>query len=130
MWAKGSVGWGMLLVAALAGCRSRGAETSAQPKADRDTPVAVEVENHYHGDVIIYLVQGTQRQRLGMVTALSTAEFSVPWGRLGASGTNRLLAYPLAGARAYPSEPLYVQPGQYVSWTLESDLDRSSLAVY
>jgi hypothetical protein len=40
------------------------------------------------------------------------------------------MAYPLAGAQAYLSEPLLMQPGQWVSWTLESDLDRSSLAVY
>lgn len=121
---------GAMLVAALAGCRSKDPATSAEPALDPDTPVPVEIENHYHGDVVIYLAQGSQRQRLGMVTALSNASFSFPWRRLSVTGTSRLVAYPIAGSRAYPSEPLYVQPGQYISWTLESDLDRSSLAIY
>jgi hypothetical protein len=92
--------------------------------------VSVEVESHYQGDIIVYLVQGDQRQRLGTVTALSKAEFSFPYRRLQMSSSTRLMAYPLAGAQAYLSEPLLMQPGQWVSWTLESDLDRSSLAVY
>jgi hypothetical protein len=122
--------WSLMLVAAVAGCRSKGAKTAPEPEADPNTPVVVDVENHYQGDVVIYLVQGSQRQRLGMVTALSTASFSFPWSRLQVSGSNRLLAYPIGGAGAHASEPLYLQPGQSIKWTLESDLDRSSLAVY
>jgi hypothetical protein len=121
---------GLLLLWPVTGCRSKHAQTAPDPEADPNTPVVVEVESHYQGDIVIYLIQGSQRQRLGMVTALSRAEFSFPWRRLGLSGSSRLLAYPIAGTRAVPSDPLYVQPGQSISWTLESDLDRSSLAVY
>jgi hypothetical protein len=118
----------LLLLTALGACRSKRSDTSVQP--DPNAQVAVEVESHFQGDIIIYLVQGSQRQRLGTVTALSKAEFSFPYRRLQTSSSLRLMAYPLAGAQAYLSEPLLVQPGQYVSWTLESDLGRSSLAVY
>ena len=121
---------GLMLVAVMTGCRSKGEQEAPEPQLDPNTPVPVEVENHYQGDVVIYLVQGSHRQRLGMVTALSKATFSFPWSRLQISGINRLLAYPIAGARAFASEPLYLQPGQSISSTLESDLDRSSLAVY
>ncbi|HUR94766.1 MAG TPA: hypothetical protein VMY76_09295 [Gemmatimonadales bacterium] len=130
MRAMREVLWGALLVAAVNGCGSRNAEAAPEPELDPDTPVLVEIDSHFQGDVIIYLAQGSQRQRLGSVTALSRTEFSFPWRRLGLSGSSRLLAYPLAGARAYLSEPLHLQPGQSVRWTLESDLDRSSLAVY
>ena len=82
------------------------------------------------GDVTIYLVRGSMRQRLGMVTGLGTAEFTFPWRWLSQSGTSRLMAYPIAGARAQLSEPLIVQPGQWIKWTLEADLTRSSMAVY
>jgi hypothetical protein len=92
--------------------------------------VPIEVESHFMGDVVIYLVRGSDRQRIGMVTALSTAEFSIPWRRLTSSEGNRLLAYPIAGRAAYASDPLVLQPGQSIKWTLESDLNRSSLAVY
>jgi len=120
--------YGVMMAAALGACRPKGAATSVEPDPDR--PVVVEVENHFHGDVIIYFMRGTQRQRLGMVTALSTSAFTFPWRRLGAGGNNRLLAYPLAGARAYASDPLNLQPGQSIKWTLEADLDRSSLVVW
>jgi hypothetical protein len=109
-------------------CRPKGEANGVQP--DPDTPVVVEVENHYHGDVVIYLIRGSERQRLGMVTALSTEEFSFPWRRLQSSSSTRLLAYPIAGRTAEASDPLQLQPGQSIKWTLESDLSRSSLAVY
>jgi hypothetical protein len=118
----------LLAAAALGACRSKG--PSAAPEPDSNAQVDVEIESHFQGDVIIYLVQGSQRERLGTVTALSRAEFSFPYRRLQMSSSTRLMAYPLAGAQAYLSDPLLVQPGQYVSWTLESDLGRSSLAVY
>jgi hypothetical protein len=28
------------------------------------------------------------------------------------------------------SDPLILQPGQWIKWTLQADLDRSSMAVY
>jgi hypothetical protein len=118
----------LLLTSALASCHSKADEPSVAP--DPDAQVLVEVESHYQGDVIVYLVTGNTRDRLGTVTALSRAEFTFPYRRLQMSSNTRLLAYPLAGAQAYLSDPLLVQPGQYVSWTLESDLRRSSLAVY
>ncbi len=120
--------YGCMLAMAAAGCRSKGVETSAAP--DPDAAVPVEVENHYLADIVVYLVHGSQRQRLGMVTALSTATFTFPWRRLQASGSSRLLAYPIGGPAAHLSEALYLQPGQSISWTLETDLNRSSLAVY
>jgi hypothetical protein len=109
-------------------CRKRDAET--RPAPDPNTPVPVEIESHFMGDVTIYLVRGSMRQRLGMVTGLGTAEFTFPWRWLSQSGTSRLMAYPIAGARAHLSEPLIVQPGQWIKWTLEADLTRSSMAVY
>jgi hypothetical protein len=121
---------GLLLVANVGACHSKGEAPGAAPKANPNTPVLLEVENHYQGDVVIYLMQGNQRERLGMVTALSKATYTFPYRRLSMSGNTRLLAYPIAGRSAYASDPLLVQPGQSVSWTLESDLDRSSLAVW
>jgi hypothetical protein len=125
----GRTAWLSLLVAlTLLGCRKRDAET--RPAPDPNTPVPVEIESHFMGDVTIYLVRGSLRQRLGMVTALGSAEFTFPWRWLSQSGTSLLMAYPIAGARTQLSEPLIVQPGQWIKWTLEADLTRSSMAVY
>jgi hypothetical protein len=123
-----AIGLSLLVAFTVLGCRKRDAETSPAP--DPNTPVPVEIENHFMGDVTIYLVRGSLRQRLGMVTALGAAEFTFPWRWLSQSGSSRLLAHPIAGARAQLSEPLILQPGQWIKWTLEADLDRSSMAVY
>jgi hypothetical protein len=40
------------------------------------------------------------------------------------------MAYPIAGSAAYASDPLYIQPGQSLKWTLEAELSRSSLVSY
>jgi len=118
------VGWVVMIAATGGACHAR---TDSVPAPS--TPVAVEVESHFMGDVVVYLLAGSQRTRLGTVTALQSATFTFPWRRLGTSGSRRLLAYPIAGARSVVSEPLYLQPGQSIKWTLESDLDRSTMVV-
>jgi hypothetical protein len=111
----------------LAGCHH--ASDDAPLGVDPNATVLVQVESHFPGDVVIYLVVGTQRVRLGTVTALRSAEFTFPWRRLQGSGVTRLLAHPLAGG-SFASDPLSVQPGQSITWTLESNLERSTLTVY
>jgi hypothetical protein len=127
-WAARTAGLFLLVALTVLGCRKRDAET--RPAPDPNTPVPVQIESHFMGDVTIYLVRGSLRQRLGMVTALGSAEYTFPWRWLSQSGTSRLMAYPIAGARAQLSDPLILQPGQWIKWTLEADLDRSSMAVY
>jgi len=119
--------WILVATLAAGACRHKG-EPTLSP--DPNTPVLVEVESHFQGDVVIYLLRGTQRERLGLVTALNNEVFTFPYRRLGASGSSRLLAYPIAGSSSYPSDPLYIQPGQSVKWTLEADLSRSSMVTY
>ena len=104
--------------------------TTTNTVPDPNRPVLVEIESHFQGDVVIYLMRGSQRERLGMVSGLSGAAFTFPYRKLGTSGSTRLLAYPIAGAAAYASDPLYIQPGQSVKWTLEADLSRSNLVSY
>jgi hypothetical protein len=104
----------------------KAAEKEAPPAED----VSVAVDNHNWSDIVIYLMRGTQAQRLGMVTALSTIEFAFPYSSLNSGGNLRLKAYPIGGPGPYTSEDLVVQPGQMIKWTLESDLSRSFLAIY
>jgi hypothetical protein len=110
------------------GCHGR-SEPSAGPP-DPSTPVVLEVENHVQGDVLVYLRHGNQNIRLGTVTGLGTATFTFPWHQMGITGSSTLVARPFAGSRVYNSEPLVLQPGQSLKLTVESDLDRSSVAVW
>jgi hypothetical protein len=119
------------LVGLLLGCASKSDDKDADPLPSAATAeVALEVENHAWNDIIIYLVRGTAADRLGMVGGLNTQTFVFPYRKLGAGTDVRLRAYPIGGPRAFTSENVVVQPGQWIKWTLESDLTRSFLAVY
>jgi hypothetical protein len=119
------------LIAILLGCagKSKNGETEVEPSR-ADAEVALEVENHGWSDIVIYLVRGTAADRLGMVGSLNTKTFVFPFRRLGTGSDVRLRAYPIGGPRSFTSENLLVQPGQWIKWTLESDLTRSFLGVY
>ena len=119
------------LIGLLLGCASRSEESDGEaPPPEATAEVALEVENHGWSDIVVSLVRGTSVERLGMVGSLSTETFIFPFRRLGVGTDVRLRADPIGGPRAFTSENLLVQPGQWVKWTLESDLTRSFLAVY
>jgi hypothetical protein len=105
---------------------SRSSSSAASPPL---TEVSVEIENHNWSDITIYLMTGGLPQRLGMVTALGNASFAFPSQQLSTGANVRLRALPVAG-QAHTSDAILVQPGQAIIWTLENDLDISSLSVY
>jgi len=117
--------------ALLLGCAGKSEEPDQDVEpAQASAEIALEVENHGWSDIVIYLVRGTAVERLGMVGSLNTGTFIFPYRRLGVGTDIRLRADPIGGPRSFTSENLLVQPGQWIKWTLESDLTRSFLAVY
>ncbi len=121
----------MGLVALLLGCagKSEDPDQDVEP-SPYDAETALEVENHGWSDVVIYLVRGTAVERIGMVGSLNTRTFVFPFRRLGTGNDVRLRADPIGDLSTFTSENLQVRPGQWIKWTLESDLTRSFLAVY
>jgi len=120
---------GTSLIALTAGC---GWLSSSQPGSfapAAGTRVLVEVESHNWSDITVYLLAGGLPQRLGMVSALSSATFDFSSQRLNTSGAVRLRALPVAG-KAFTTETILVFPGQVISWTLENYLAASSFSVY
>lgn len=107
------------------GCGSFSSKNPAPARSE----VSVEVENHNWSDITIYLMAGGLPQRLGMVTSLRTVSLAFPSQRLNSGSGVRLRALPVAGA-SYTTETILVLPGQTITWTLENDLDHSSLTVY
>jgi hypothetical protein len=119
------------LTALLVGCAGKSEEESdGEAPVPANAEVAIEIENHNWSDVVIYLVRGTYSERLGTVGSLNTKTFVFPYRRLGTGGEARLRADPIGSDRTFTSEHLQIQPGQWVKWTLESDLTRSFLGVY
>jgi hypothetical protein len=109
------------------GLLSRRSDVEAPPA---DSEVLLEVESHHWSDIVIYLMDGSQSRRLGMVAGVSTGQFVFPYRQLATGGKVRLRAYPVGGQASFTSEDVVLQPRQSIRWTLESDLSRSSLAVF
>jgi hypothetical protein len=121
-----SVFLGLLLPA----CGLLSTRNSDSASSQRNSEIALEVESHHWSDIVVYLMNGSQSERLGMVNGLSSKQFVFPFRKLASGGRARLRAYAIGGAGSITSEDLLVQPGQWIKWTLESDLDRSSLAIH
>ena len=118
-----------VVIAACPGCGLLSSRHADHSNPAARGPVLVAVESHNWNDITVYLMAGGLPQRLGMVTALSSATFRFPSHRLNTSGGVRLRALPVAG-RPFTSETILVLPGQVITWTLENDLNASSFSVY
>jgi hypothetical protein len=109
---------------------SHSKDSSGSNDSSLDSDILVEIENHHWSDIVIYLMDGSQSQRLGLVAGLSHGHFTFPFRKLTTGGNVRLRAYAVGGSGSTTSEDLRIQPGQGIKWTLESDLARSSLSVF
>ena len=113
-----------LLAADLACSRHR----QLGPPSEEESVVLV-VDNRNWQDVVIYAVHDGSRSRLGMVVAARTASFTLAPSYVTKGGDLFFIADPVGATRTYTSERVVVQHGQYIEWTLESALERSSLLV-
>jgi len=117
----------LLALTPACGLLSSRQQNSSEPAAG--SRVLVEVESHNWSDITVYLMAGGLPQRLGMVSALSSATFDFSSQRLNTSGGVRLRALPVAG-KPFTTETILVYPGQVITWTLENHLAASSFSVY
>jgi hypothetical protein len=93
------------------------------------THVPVAVDNHNWSDVIVSVEHDGSRQRLGTVRAASAQVLRIPSMWVGPSHVLRLVARRIGSLSEFRSEGFTVQLDQTVDWTLESDLQRSSLGL-
>ncbi len=92
--------------------------------------VVLTVHNNHRADITIYVVGDGQPTRVGTATAAATTSFNVAARLLGQGRQLRLRADPIGARSVHTSELIRVGPGQRLEWTLETDLSRSSVAVY
>jgi hypothetical protein len=91
---------------------------------------ALSVTNHNYLDVVIYILHDGQRTRVGTVTGSSSQLFYVPVRLLGIGHDLQLLGDAIGSPDFARTETLIIQLGQYIEWTLETDLRRSSVGVF
>ena len=100
-----------------------GAERDSVPKF-----IEVQVDNHNWSDVVIYLLHGGTRTRLGTVGTAHSTSFRFPASYAAADRVS-LLVTPIGSPLRFESERFSVLSGQRVFWTVENALNRSSLLI-
>lgn len=116
------------LAALAAACR--GAPSNAvRPQSAPVEAVTVRVENRYRADVTVLVLRGSVRTRLGTIVTAGSAMFRLPATYVGDASGFYLIADPVGGT-AVRSDRVIVHGGERITWSLESDLARSSLAIY
>jgi hypothetical protein len=95
-----------------------------------DNDIVLVVENHHWTDVVVSVLHDGVVERIGLVTAVKTSTLTIPSRRLGPSGVIQLRAHAVGGPDDHTSDSFPIRPGQEITWTLESDLAGSSVAVH
>ena len=120
-----------LAAASLGGCRGSQFPEDITPELPSEAlSVILEVQNNNWADVIIYVVHDGQRSRLNSVTATKNSSLVIPPNMIGQVGNLQLIARRVGGNDRYVSQPISVRTGTTIVLTLESDLKRSSVAVW
>ena len=119
--------WISATLAALAACSHQHA---AEPEPTPDQGWTLTVINHHWLDVSVYVTSDGGRSHVALVPATRTQSFEMPSRMITGGRLIILEANPIGAIRTVRSERLAVQGGQQVEWTLETGLERSSVAVY
>jgi hypothetical protein len=88
------------------------------------------VSNNSWADMNVFLLRGSTRHRLGMVTSMNTTTFTIPEQAMSSASDLRLYADPIGSIRGWTTQPLLINPGQVISLTLQNNLNLSSYSIF
>jgi hypothetical protein len=103
-------------------------ETASDSGWSADVPL--HVNNNHWLDVTIYVIHDGQRTRLGVAGGTAETQMVLPHRMLGMGGAIQLYGDPIGSSEKAITEVINVQPGQFIEWSLEWGLERSSVGVY
>jgi hypothetical protein len=110
---------------------NRGNNTARTPAFDvPEGEIALSVTNHNYLDVVVYVLHDGLQTRVGTVTGSSSVLLFVRVRLLGMGHELQLYGRAIGSDAFARTQTLIIQPGQYIEWTLETDLRRSSVGVY
>ena len=100
------------------------------PVAQVSGEISIQVVNRNRIDVMVYVAHDGIRNRLGLATASTTTQFTLPMRTLGAGHEYRLIGDPLGVRIVITTETLSGQAGDEVIWSLEDSFARSTVVVH
>ena len=95
-----------------------------------DQTAIVQVTNNNWADMVIYVVRGGARFRLGTAPSLSTVELNLPRSLVDGTGEVELAADPVGSDRVFRTGPIHVAAGQLIELTLQNHLQISYFSVW
>lgn len=116
------------VILSLAGCASGGATSGARGTAE-DWSQVVTVRNDHWLDVVVYVVQGSTRFRLGTVDGIGQGSFRIP-SAVAPANSIQLMLDPIGESNAYVMDAVPVSPGQQLEVRIGSPLSFSTIAVF
>lgn len=100
----------VVLLILLISCSS----ASQQARGRMQVKTTVRVENQNILDMTVYILRGSQRLRLGMVTGLTTREFVIPKNLILGATSLRFLADPIGSRHMPVSQEILMSPGDKI----------------
>lgn len=115
------------MAALMTGCASGGQEQGIDAPVQSER-VTLTVENQNWQDATIYIVGNGPRIRLGTVATNDSDRFEVP-PTLRSQGTIQLAVHLIGSSATEITEPIMVNGGSDIRWTIQNHLALSSYRV-
>ena len=94
---------------------SAGCGHAVRSAPDPQAETTVRVENRNFLDMNVFVLQGSQRIRLGMVAGLSTQVFTVPGYLVRGAGQLQFELHPIGGRGNPRTESISIRPGDEIN---------------
>lgn len=120
----------LIVIAVIAAASSACFHHHAPNESAASGPATLQVDNHNWQNVDIQVVHRGIQSHLGSVNASAVTEIVFPKYLLSDLGEVQLIAHAVGTPYTIRTQVIVLKPGTEVRWTLETDLDRSTIAVY
>jgi hypothetical protein len=120
----------LVVIAVVAAASSACWHHHAPNESAANGPATLHVDNHNWQNVDIQVLHRGIQSHLGSVNATAVTDIVFPKYLLSDLGEVQLIAHAIGTPYTIRTEVIVLKPGTEVRWTLETDLNRSSIAVY
>ena len=119
------------LILLLSACAVFGGQSGEEdsPAAERDEIIRVQATNLAWASIHVYAISGGSWQSLGILASQDDETWDLSVSLVGNRREIRLVADPVGSSDAFISEPVLVEPGDLVMWTIQNNLALSSVSV-